>query len=229
MVTIKQRQIEQALVSATETVSENASAKATAPIKQEAQLAPAGAAETQNASLQARAAFLGISLAQLSERAVSIALDHSAVPAKKVGDLSLVGAEQPNARGATLESLLNYDPKMPQVRTAMGSMKPEDIVQFGFESEYGLDEIDRLLLLYTPTAAAGISDETFRGWTQAQRSEWVENQIPKRMLEPHVLPLKKATDKAELQFIPEQLVVDTTKNVEIIVPPTNTLETVLGQ
>jgi hypothetical protein len=229
VVTIKQRQVEQALVSTTEAVSEKTSAQPVAPSTQDLTPAPVGAAETHNASLQARAASLGISLAQLSERAMSVALDHASVPAKRVGTLSLVGEEQPNARGATLESLLNYDPKLPQVRTAMGSMKPEDIVQFGFESEYGLDEIDRLLLLYTPTEAAGITDQTFRGWTKEQRSEWVENQIPKRMLEPHVLPLKKATDKAELQFIPEQLVIDTTKNVEIIVPPTNTLETVLGQ
>ncbi|KYG64779.1 hypothetical protein AZI86_11280 [Bdellovibrio bacteriovorus] len=113
---------------------------------------------------------------------------------------------------------------------AKGSLKTAGKeMQFGFESEYTLNEVGPLTNFYGPAPEAGISKQAWLAMPVEKRMEWVfakAKSIPFGAKDPVMVLLDK---NPELSFLPQQLIKDDTGNVEIVVAPANRFETWLNQ
>lgn len=99
------------------------------------------------------------------------------------------------------------------------------LLQFGFESEYGLSEIDKIVSIYGPHADLGISSDQWFAMPVAERSQWVRDNI--RQLFPESRKagkLVKLKNQSGFGFLPEALIQDDTGNLEFVIRPFNTYE-----
>lgn len=98
-------------------------------------------------------------------------------------------------------------------------------IQYGFESEYTLDRIDKIMGAYAPDESLGISLQQWKSMSIEQRGNWFRENWRK------VFPdfreegkLKKFASGPEYEFLPERVIMDDTGNLEIILNPMDTLE-----
>lgn len=108
--------------------------------------------------------------------------------------------------------------------TSAGSVPTH--IQYGFESEYTLDRIDKIMGAYAPDESLGISLDAWKKMSDKERGDWFRANYKK------VFPdfrtegkLKKiATLGPEFDFLPERIIMDDTGNVEFVLDPMDTLE-----
>ncbi|GAB4010939.1 MAG: hypothetical protein Fur0010_04460 [Bdellovibrio sp.] len=97
-------------------------------------------------------------------------------------------------------------------------------LQYGFESEYSLDQIEGILKFYSPERNL-ISKTDWESLSSAQKSNWVKDHInelfPNDRTEGGLVLTKRGK---EFEFLPKRLIRDETGNIEIVLPPYDTLE-----
>ena len=102
---------------------------------------------------------------------------------------------------------------------------PNAHLQFGFESEYTLDTAGRLLGAYAPTAEFGISADRWTRMRPEERVAWVKEHIAEIFGDVRSDgKLEKITQDPELAFLPKNLILDSTGNLEIVLKPADTFE-----
>lgn len=98
-------------------------------------------------------------------------------------------------------------------------------IQFGFESEYMLNELDGIVTVYGPKAEFGISEEDWFAMPVEARSQWVRDHIkdlfPESRTEGGLVRLKRDSD---MDFLPDSLIFDDTGNVEFVLDPFDSFE-----
>ncbi len=105
------------------------------------------------------------------------------------------------------------------------SMAPGEQLQFGFESEYMLSELDGIVTVYGPKEEFGISKEDWFNMAVTDRSQWVRENIDALFPEARVSGgLVKLDQDPELSFLPESLIFDDTGNVEFVLDPFDSFE-----
>lgn len=99
-------------------------------------------------------------------------------------------------------------------------------IQYGFESEYTLDRIDKIMGAYAPDESLGIALDVWKKMTEKAKGDWFRANYKK------VFPdfrtegkLKKIEGLGpEFNFLPERIIMDDTGNVEFVLNPMDTLE-----
>jgi hypothetical protein len=102
---------------------------------------------------------------------------------------------------------------------------PDGHLQFGFESEYTLEEAGRLLQAYAPVPELGVSRTQWSHMQPEEKVAWVRAHL--REVFPHDrLPGKlfKIAQSSEFSFLPDRLILDSTGNIEVVLAPADTLE-----
>tara|TARA_Y100000780_G_C13695863_1_gene422217 strand:+ start:32732 stop:35059 length:2328 start_codon:yes stop_codon:yes gene_type:complete len=108
---------------------------------------------------------------------------------------------------------------------SLNQLEPGEQLQFGFESEYMLSELDGLVTVYGPKEEFGISKEDWFNMPVTDRSQWVRDHIDQLFPEARVSGgLVKLDSDPELDFLPESLIFDDTGNVEIVMDPLDSFE-----
>ncbi len=98
-------------------------------------------------------------------------------------------------------------------------------LQFGFESEYMLSELDGIVTVYGPKAEFGISQEQWFAMPVAERSQWVRDHIEELFPQSRTAGgLVRLDLDPDLDFLPESLIFDDTGNVEFVLDPFDTFE-----
>lgn len=98
-------------------------------------------------------------------------------------------------------------------------------LQFGFESEYMLTELDGIVTVYGPKEGFGITNEQWFAMPISERSQWVRDNIRELFPESRTAGgLVKIDPDPELSFLPESLIFDDTGNVEFVFDPFDTFE-----
>jgi hypothetical protein len=98
-------------------------------------------------------------------------------------------------------------------------------IRYGFESEYGFEELGGMLSAYMPDAEFGISQQAWVAMAPAEKMAWVKAHVAE------LFPVKREAGKlvkfdqsSKFAQLPERLIQDETGNVEIIIGPLDTLE-----
>jgi predicted component of type VI protein secretion system len=102
----------------------------------------------------------------------------------------------------------------------------DDFFQFGFESEYTVNDINKLVKHYGPDESFGISLEQWEDMRPAVRAQWVRDHMAELFptdREPGKL-VRLASSPDILNFLPDRLIRDETGNIEIILEPVDTFE-----
>lgn len=98
-------------------------------------------------------------------------------------------------------------------------------LQFGFESEYTLKELDGIVTVYGPKEEFGITKEAWFEMPVAERSQWIRDHLrelfPQNRTDGGLVRLER---DADMDFLPDALIVDDTGNVEFILKPFDTFE-----
>ncbi|WP_413613031.1 hypothetical protein [Bdellovibrio sp. HCB-110] len=92
-------------------------------------------------------------------------------------------------------------------------------IQFGFESEYTINELAPFTNFYGPTPESGISKQAWLSMPLESRMGWIKEKlksIPFGAKDPVLVLMEKSP---ELGFLPSKLIRDDTGNVEIILDP----------
>lgn len=98
-------------------------------------------------------------------------------------------------------------------------------LQFGFESEYMLSEIDGIVKSYGPKEEFGISKEQWLEMPVPERSQWVRDHIEQLFPEAREPGgLVKIDNDPEFDFLPESLIFDDTGNIEFVLDPFDSFE-----
>lgn len=132
------------------------------------------------------------------------------------------------AREAYLKMIGMRPGAQPILRYPMGidaSKNPSWNLMFGFESEYALRDAEKLLAVYGPKPGLGVSPGQWRNMSPSERAAWVKANL--RSLFPTKREpggLIKLSDDPELDFLPNELILDSTGNLEIVTKPVQTLE-----
>lgn len=103
--------------------------------------------------------------------------------------------------------------------------EPNGHIRFGFESEYTLAESIPLLEIYGPHPRFGVSREAWLAMSGADRLEWVKQKIARIPEFGEESGLVLFVKEPGLEFMPETLVLDSTGNLEIVLPPVETYAT----
>lgn len=104
----------------------------------------------------------------------------------------------------------------------------EDIIKFGFESEYTFDRLDGILTHYAPKEEF-ISRVEWDNMGIEQRVEWFKankNRVFETTREAGGLELH-TTDEVLADMIPKNPILDDTGNVELVLPPDESLENIM--
>jgi hypothetical protein len=102
---------------------------------------------------------------------------------------------------------------------------PDWHLQFGFESEYTLRDAEKLLEVYGPDRGFGISTGQWHNMRSEERVRWVQNNLERLFPEERKAgKLVKIDNDPALEFLPKNLIKDSTGNLEIILKPFQTLE-----
>lgn len=125
-------------------------------------------------------------------------------------------------------SSVSLDNARATVRPAFGyrstRVADQKHLQFGFESEYTLREIDQIVEVYGP-APEIMSSEQWFAMPVAQRSQWVRDNItqlfPEARTEGNFVRL---VEEEGMDFLPERLIFDDTGNIEFILKPFDSFE-----
>jgi phosphoglycolate phosphatase-like HAD superfamily hydrolase/DNA-binding transcriptional ArsR family regulator len=149
-------------------------------------------------------------------------------------DLACIFVELEGTSPSLLPSGAHHFPVVPEdllpPRREPGRLQVAgDVMTFGFEAEYEIETADALLLLYDPDASAGITTAQWRFWSQQQRIDWVNSYFPDPHSEEFDLPLIRNARHPELDFLQPQLFVDSDGNLEIVSPPTDSLDKLWNQ
>lgn len=121
------------------------------------------------------------------------------------------------------EKLLIFDPQ--GYAYAKGSPQtPGKEIQFGFESEYSVNELARFTNFYGPPRESGIAKEAWLATPIEGRMAWIKEKLKTIPFgsKDSVLVLLEATP--ELSFLPPKLIRDDTGNVEIILEPVSSFD-----
>tara|TARA_R110000868_G_scaffold32343_3_gene117647 strand:+ start:7954 stop:10236 length:2283 start_codon:yes stop_codon:yes gene_type:complete len=98
-------------------------------------------------------------------------------------------------------------------------------LQFGFESEYTLSEIDKIVTIYGPKPGHGMSKSRWFSLPVKERADWVRANIKELFPEPRKPGgLIKLKDQATLKFLPDALIQDDTGNLEFVLEPFDSYE-----
>jgi hypothetical protein len=104
-------------------------------------------------------------------------------------------------------------------------LHPDAFIQFGFESEFTMKDLEGLLTVYGPAPEFGVSTDKWLAMPIAERVAWVKTNL--KTLFPNVRELGglvKVNREPSLEFLPERLLRDSTGNLEIVLKPVNTYE-----
>lgn len=116
-------------------------------------------------------------------------------------------------------------PKLRYPKGISSTAEPKGFLQFGFESEYTLKESEKLLTVYGPHPSFGISSENWFAMPLSERGVWMRAHLNELFPTERVAGgLIKLDRNLEWDFLPEQLIKDSTGNLEIVMKPLNTLE-----
>jgi hypothetical protein len=98
-------------------------------------------------------------------------------------------------------------------------------LQFGFESEYTLDELSGLVEVYGPDEGFGTVSSQWFEMSVPDRTEWIKNHINELFATKRTAGrLVKLKSNTKYSFLPDHLILDSTNNVEIILKPITTIE-----
>jgi hypothetical protein len=98
-------------------------------------------------------------------------------------------------------------------------------LRFGFESEYALEQSGRLLSAYGPAPEFGISASRWKRMRPEERVAWVREHMAELFTDTRTPgKLVKINRDETLNFLPENLILDSTGNLEIVVSPADTFE-----
>ncbi len=131
-----------------------------------------------------------------------------------------------------LSSTLDFSTKetTPKKRSPKNALTVDGIFLFGFESEYTLDRSEKLLSLYGPDSSFNISIQAWLERDPRVRVKWVEENLDKIFPQIRVNGgLVKINRESQWDFLPERLILDSTGNLEIVLPPVQSLETWYAQ
>lgn len=146
---------------------------------------------------------------------------HSAVHAQAFRCESIFLSEASRANYTELLKL-----EQTGVAYAKGSEKaPGKEIQFGFESEYTINELAPFTNFYGPTPESGISKQAWLAMPMESRMNWIKEKlksIPFGAKDPVLVLMDKSP---ELAFLPSKLIRDDTGNVEIILDPVSDFNT----
>ncbi|MEO5668879.1 MAG: hypothetical protein ABIR96_12535 [Bdellovibrionota bacterium] len=142
------------------------------------------------------------------------------------------GAWAANDCTRSLSDLLRFNAESPAARAIKrfpvgvdATANPNEFLQFGFESEYGLSEIAGILKVYGPDQEFGISKEGWLAMSDEARMGFVKDHIDELFPEKRKKgKLVKLVDDEKLKELPDRIIQDETGNIEIIVGPLDTLE-----
>lgn len=137
------------------------------------------------------------------------------------------GAGYTSARDTFVRALEMRPGSGPILRYPVGvdpMVHPGSHIQFGFESEYALKESEKLLSVYGPKPESGITATRWRNMAPQERVAWVQEHLSSAPLNSQPSGLVKLDASPELAFLPEELVLDSTGNLEIVMKPVSTLE-----
>jgi hypothetical protein len=97
-------------------------------------------------------------------------------------------------------------------------------LQFGFESEYTLREIDEIVTVYGPTPELMPTNQ-WNAMSVADRSQWVRDNLqrlfPESRTEGNFVRLVR---EEGMDFLPDRLIFDDTGNIEFVLRPFDTFE-----
>lgn len=97
-------------------------------------------------------------------------------------------------------------------------------LQYGFESEYTLDQLSGILKVYAPDRSL-ISKSAWDRLSEAKKVQWVKDNIKELFPDNRTDGgLVKVNTSKQFDFLPKRLIRDETGNIEIVLPPYNTLE-----
>lgn len=123
---------------------------------------------------------------------------------------------------------IDFDADTRVLRAAHGledSVNDGQHVQFGFESEYVLTEIDGIVKHYGPDESFGISKAAWADMEVSARSAWIRDHIDELFPETRTSgKLIRHTDDEDLSFLPNNLIRDDTGNLEFVLDPFDTYE-----
>jgi hypothetical protein len=98
-------------------------------------------------------------------------------------------------------------------------------LRFGFESEYTLETSGRLLSAYGPATEFGISASRWQQMRAEERVEWVRSHMSELFTDTRTPgKLVRINRDPALNFLPENLILDSTGNLDIVVSPADTFE-----
>lgn len=134
---------------------------------------------------------------------------------------SVLGVNIQKSEVDSVKGRLRY----PKGFSISASEKADAHIMFGFESEYGLNDIEKMLNVYGPSPQFGISKESWFQMSPNERLQWVKTNI-KELFPEYRRPGKliKYDSSPELGFLPSALIRDDTGNIELVLKPTDTLE-----
>jgi len=98
---------------------------------------------------------------------------------------------------------------------------PTANIQFGFESEYMLSEVEGLLNYYAPANEPGLN------WamkTPDERKAWIREKYGNKPEFAADTELVKIGGDTKMAFLPEKLILDATGNLEIVLPPVDSFD-----
>jgi hypothetical protein len=102
---------------------------------------------------------------------------------------------------------------------------PDAFLKFGFESEYTLETSGRLLSAYGPAPEFGISAGRWGRMSEQERVRWVREHISELFTDTRSPgKLVRINRDRSLSFLPENLILDSTGNLEIVLRPADTFE-----
>ena len=106
-----------------------------------------------------------------------------------------------------------------------GTLHPNFLIQFGFESEYTMKDLGKMVNVYGPSEEFGITVADWLAKPVEARVKWVTDNITKLFpTNREAGKFVKVTNDPKLAFMPGQLIRDETGNIEIVLKPVDTLE-----
>lgn len=102
---------------------------------------------------------------------------------------------------------------------------PKGFIQYGFESEYTLRDLEGLVSVYGPAPEFGVTAAQWEQMPRAEQVAWVKANLPR--LFPNVREMGgmvKLSEDPSLAFLPKRLLRDSTGNLEIVMDPCDTFE-----
>lgn len=105
------------------------------------------------------------------------------------------------------------------------SAHPDWTLSYGFESEYTMRDLEKVVNVYGPEESLGVSIEAWKAMPARDRAAWVQSHL--RQLFPSEREpghLVKIIQGPEYDFLPKRLIKDSTGNVEVVLAPVKSFE-----